>query len=192
MELAAQAHHSNAELRARYNLAGRLFSDDPRAGTEVIRGAVELATRTGRRDWQEMCVVFLAMFEETLGEWDEAVATAATVVGTSGTAHEADALAVRAAIEARRGDPDAWPRTSTVLRTMLASDSDTQRAGTETWYVTSVAIAEGRLADAIVESSRVTEGNWPDHACFLRGLRAAIRAADLAVCAVGHQRRRLR
>src|SRR4029079_14703940 len=51
VELAAAHFLSAAELRARFNLAGRLTVDDPVDAIEVLRSGVDVARRTGRRDW---------------------------------------------------------------------------------------------------------------------------------------------
>ena len=51
VDLAAANHLSSAELRARFNLAGRRFADDPRDAIEVLRTGVDVALKTGRRDW---------------------------------------------------------------------------------------------------------------------------------------------
>ena len=179
-DLAAASHLSHAELRARYNLAGRLFSDDPRAASEVLHGAVDVAVRTGRRDWQVLCAAFAAVLDESLGDWDRALQTLEDLHETSGqAAHDSDPIAVRAAIQAQRGDRDAWPAAAAQIRAMLEGTSDTQTFGMFVWYGGVVAIAEGRLQDALAEAGRVTSGNWLYHATHLRA-RAAIRLGDLA------------
>jgi class 3 adenylate cyclase/tetratricopeptide (TPR) repeat protein len=184
VDLAAASSHSRAELRARYNLAGRMFSDDPRAGAKVIHDAVEVATRTGRRDWQATCLAFAALFDEAVGDWDEALATLdelARISRASGSPSEADsdAVAIRAAIEAKRGDRTAWPRADREIQTMLEGDSNTQRLGAYVWYAGDVAIAEGRYADALEVATRIHDGNWLYAATFVRA-RAAVLAGDLA------------
>jgi class 3 adenylate cyclase/tetratricopeptide (TPR) repeat protein len=180
VDLAAASRLSHAELRARYNLSGRMFADDPRAGSEVIHGAIDVAARTGRRDWQVICGTFAAVFDESLGDWDRALRVLDELTETGGpSAHDADAVAIRAAILAKRGDREAWPAAAAKISTMLEGDSDTQRAGMFAWYAGDVAIAEGRLADALAESARITEGNWLYAATLLR-VRAAIRLGRVA------------
>jgi tetratricopeptide (TPR) repeat protein len=180
IQLAADNHHSHAELRARYNLAGRVYADAPRAASEVIHGAVEVATRTGRRDWQALAATFAAVIDEGVGEWDRALrALDALSEVVDPSALETDAIAVRASIEARRGDRAAWPAAARRIAEKLEGASNTQWIGVSTTYATELAIAEGRLRDAIVEASRVDSGNWLYFVTELRA-RAALRLGDLA------------
>ncbi len=180
IQLAADNHHSHAELRARYNLAGRLFSDDPRASSEVINGAIDVATRTGRRDWQVLCATFAAVIDESIGEWDQALRTIDDLgARVDPSSHEVDAVAARAAIEARRGDREAWPAAATRIRELLEGTSNTQSFAVTVTYAADVAIAEGRLRDALAEASKITSGNWLYFALHYR-LRAALRLRDVA------------
>jgi class 3 adenylate cyclase/tetratricopeptide (TPR) repeat protein len=179
VDLAAANHLSHAELRARYNLAGRLVSDDPRAGASIIHEAVDVATRTGRRDWQVMCAAFAALFDDFLGDWDRAIETLDGIDLGTGVSLDTDAIALRAAIAAKRGDADAWAAAAATIERGLVGDSDTQRIATYVWYQCDAAIAEGRFSDAIEAAKRITDGNWL-FAASLQRLRAALRLGDLA------------
>ncbi len=179
IQLAADNHHSHAELRARYNMAGRIYADDPRKAADVIHGAIEVATRTGRRDWQALATTFAAVIDEGIGEWDLALRNLdeiAEVVDPSEL--EADAIAARAAIEARRGDRAAWPTAARRIEQMLEGSSNTQWVGVYVSYATDMAISEGRLRDALTEASRIESGNWLYFMTQLRA-RAALRVGDL-------------
>jgi class 3 adenylate cyclase/tetratricopeptide (TPR) repeat protein len=178
VELAAANHLSNAELRARFNLAGRRFADDPRDAIEVLRTGVEVATRTGRRDWLLAVSGFLSGQLTAIGEFDQALEVLDVVSDEDRPPSErADAIIRRAEIAAYRGDVTAWPRGVAEADALTAGDSSTQRAWAWAADAMSVALAEGRLGDALDEAKQVG-GNWAIWG-LIGTARAALRARDL-------------
>jgi class 3 adenylate cyclase/tetratricopeptide (TPR) repeat protein len=180
VDLAAAHHLSGPELRARFNLAGRLTADDPHAAIEVLRAGVDVARRTGRRDWliQLSHVLSTVVTSFELG-YDEALAALDNVADDDKPAEQrAEAIVDRAKIMAYRGDPTAWTRGFAEARGLVEGMSSSQRdwdwATSETW----VAIAEGRLDDA-VKASTAIGGNWAPWGAFARA-RVAVRLGDLA------------
>ena len=167
VDLAAAHHLSAAELRARFNLAGRLDYDDPNGAVEVLRAGIEVARRTGRHDWLMLLSHFLATTLTAFGlDYDEALAVLDSVEDDDkATEQRAESMVDRAKIQAYRGDATAWPRVFPEAQAMIEGTSNTQVgwdfATSETW----VAIAEGRLADA-ARASMAIGGNWAAWGAF--------------------------
>jgi hypothetical protein len=179
VDLAATHHLSAAELRARFNLSGRLDYDDPTSAIEVLRAGIEVARRTGRGDWLMLLSHFLATTLTLFGlDYDEAIAVLDGVEdGDRAPEQHAGSMVERAKIQAYRGDATAWPRIYPQAQAMIKGSSNTQVswdfATSESW----VAFAEGRLADA-ARASMAIRGNWAGWGAFARA-RVAIRSGDL-------------
>ena len=179
VELAAGHHLSAAELRARYNLAGRLATDDPFGSIDTLRTGLEVARRTGRRDWLGALGLFLSTVLGSFGiDFDEALAVLEEVPDEDRAPEErAEVIAARARILAYRGDATAWPRGLAEARAMTVGLSSPQRDWDWAVAATEVAIAEGRLADALRESKAIG-GNWAGWA-WVSQARVALRTRDL-------------
>ena len=179
VDLAAANHLSSAELRARFNLAGRRYSDDPRDAIAILRSAVDLALRTGRRDWLIAATGFLAGTLTSQLELAEALAVVDSIADEDRPPEDrAGALFTRSEIAAYRGDHPAWERGIAEANAMIAGTSNDQRRWGWAAAASEVAIAEGRLADAIREAELIG-GNWAVWKEVQVG-RAALRAGDLA------------
>jgi hypothetical protein len=179
MDLAAANHLSTTELRARYNLAGRLFEDDPRDALEILRGGVELSSRTGRLDWRYLFTDFLAASLHVAGSWDELIALLDEPSMDDGTpmSHRANALHVLASVAAARGDTEA-SRSALARATELVGDADDpQQRGEWATQDADVAIVEGRLNDAYAAAARDIPDNWRPIIANIAA-RAAIREHD--------------
>ncbi len=177
VDLAAANHLSSAELRARFNLAGRRFADAPRDAIAVLRTGVDVALKTGRRDWLLALSGFLCGQLSSIGDFDDALAVLDVVSDSDRPPNErADAILHRAEIAAYRGDATAWRRGLAEAEVLVEGDSSPQRQWA--WAVTAmqVALAEGRLDDARMEA-RGIGGNWAIWGA-IGSARAAIRARD--------------
>jgi tetratricopeptide (TPR) repeat protein len=177
IDLAAANHLSSAELRARFNLAGRRFADDPRDAIQVLRTGVDVALKTGRRDWLLALSGFLSGQLLSIGDFDDALAVLDVVSDSDRPPGEsADAIVRRAEIAAFRGDATAWRRGLAEAEALVGGDSSPQRRWD--WAVTAmqVALAEGRLDDARTEA-RGIGGNWAIWGA-VGSARAALRARD--------------
>jgi class 3 adenylate cyclase/tetratricopeptide (TPR) repeat protein len=176
--MAADHHLSNAELRARFNLAGRVFADDPLEAIEILRAGTEIAARTGRRDW----LVDLLHFACSLLvygplELDAALELLDRVPDVDRNASElATATVIRAQIAALRGDRSAMGPALDVGRDLTASESNDQLRWE--WAVSEayVALSEGRL-DAVPGAAERIGGNWAEWADLYLGHRA-LRVGD--------------
>ena len=179
VDLAAAHHFSASELRARFNLAGRLYSDDRRAATEVLRTGIEVARRTGRRDWLVELSSFLAgSLTYAFNAYDEALEALDIVPDEERPSDDrAEAIVDRAQIAAFRGDRTAWSPGIAQARALIAGQSNFQTEWSWAVAATWVAIAEGRLADALREAEGIG-GNWLAWAEVGRA-RVAVRRGDL-------------
>ncbi|MFL5675173.1 MAG: AAA family ATPase [Chloroflexota bacterium] len=178
VDLAAVHHLSGAELRARFNLAGRLTTEDPNEGIEVLRSGVEVARRYGRRDWLMRLSHQLSRALVSFGlDHDEALALLDDLDEREAPPEEqAESIVDRARVMAYRGDRTAWPRGMAEARALTAGMSSPQREWDWATSATDVAIAEGRLADAARESTAIG-GNWVGMATLARA-RIALRSGD--------------
>jgi len=187
VELAAAHFLSAAELRARFNLSGRLSTDDPERAIETLRTGLEVARRTGRRDWLVILSVVLSS-RLVVGpmDFDGALAILDEVADEDKPPEErARAIVHRARIRALRGDPTAWTNGMAEARVLTEATSNRQRDWEWAEIATMVAIAEGRLADAVDEAKAIG-GNWTPAGTQARA-RIALRTGDveLARNAVG-------
>ncbi|HEX5451430.1 MAG TPA: hypothetical protein VFW86_03490, partial [Candidatus Limnocylindrales bacterium] len=179
VDLAATHHLSSAELRARFNLAGRLTTEDPTEAMEVLRIGLEVARRNGRRDWLIRLSHFLATALITFGlDHDAALAILDELPEADMPPEElGESIVNRARVMAFRGDRTAWARGMTEARALTAGLSSPQRQWDWAASATDVAIAEGRLADAARESQAIG-GNWSGWRMATRA-RIALRSRDL-------------
>ena len=179
VDLAATHHLSAPELRARYNLAGRLASDDPKAAIEVVRAGIEVARRTGRRDWLILLSTSLSEILTGFGiDYDEALAVL-DQIGDQDKPPEQRAIEIvdRAKVHAYRGDATAWPRGIAEAQDLVRGTSSAQRDWGWAVSDTEVALAEGRLADA-ARASVAIGGNWAGWGAVARA-HVALRRGDL-------------
>ncbi len=179
VDLAAAHHLSAAELRARFNLAGRLYSDDPRESIAVVRTGIEVARRTGRRDWLiNLCGSLTNALVYSVMEYDEALDALDLIPDEDRPPEDrGDAIVSRSVIAAFRGDRAAWARGLSEARALTVGRSNSQREWAWAVSATWVAIAEGRLADAAREAPAIG-GNWAAWGAIGRA-RAALRSHDL-------------
>jgi class 3 adenylate cyclase/tetratricopeptide (TPR) repeat protein len=187
VDLAAAHFLSAAELRARYNLAGRLTTDDPGGAIETLRTGVEVARRTGRRDWlTQLSHVLSSRLVTGAMDFDGALAVLDEVADEDEPPEErAMAIVHRARIRAFRGDRAAWGKGIAEARALTEGTSNPQRDWEWAESATMVAIAEGRLTDAAHEAKAIG-GNWTPIGTEARA-RIALRTGDpeLARSAVG-------
>ncbi len=150
IELAGVHRFSQAELRARFNLAGRLFGDDPTGAAAILEGARDLAARTGRRDWQLLTSGFFAGMLLVLGRWDDCLAAFdPTPVDELPLDERIEQLFRIALIETSRGDRDALDRTRQLVEEIGAgSISGPQQLASRAMSEADIAILLGRLDEA--------------------------------------------
>ena len=97
-----------AELRARYNLGGRLYGDDPKSSLREIEAGLDVAVRAGNLTWQGPLVDFLALSAAVVGEFDTALRALDSIpVSIMNVPDRAGMLMTRALITCTRGDKEA-------------------------------------------------------------------------------------
>jgi tetratricopeptide (TPR) repeat protein len=140
--LAEAGGFSAAELRARFNLAGRLFIDAPAECAAILRAGIETAARMGRRDWHGAFSVFLADVLALIGRLDEAVAVHEGLQGQDLSAQDrVQVRSTRAIIALFRGDGVAAER----LAREAAAEAD-QLSSPTVSGLAHIALAEVELA----------------------------------------------
>ena len=181
IELAATHRLSNAELRARYNLAGRLFGDDPAEAVEILRAAREVAIRTGRRDWQLLVADFLGGMLIPVGRWDEALRVhEPTPIDELPPESRITSWMNRAYVEAARGDRTAWPRAKALVDGLgQERELGPQQTSARTLDEIEIAMLEERLEDTEPMFGRVVASNYQMRAISLRAA-IALRRRDAA------------
>jgi class 3 adenylate cyclase/tetratricopeptide (TPR) repeat protein len=148
-ELASAHHLSNAELRARYNLAGRAYGDRPHETIANLQVARDLATRVGRRDWQLITGDLLLNLLRGAGRWDEALAVfdEPTLAVLHPDARASCMLAI-GYIEAARGTRP-FRETMAEIDAFQPSDgAGPQATSARAAIALEAAMVEGRLDDA--------------------------------------------
>ncbi|HYM84874.1 MAG TPA: hypothetical protein VEY67_12060, partial [Candidatus Dormibacteraeota bacterium] len=179
VEMAATHHLSNAELRARFNLGGRVFADDPPQAISILTAGVDIATRTGRRDWLGALLHFAAgMLMTGPIEPDAALELLGRIPDDERAPSELAAVRVdRAEIAAYRGERGVFERELEAARQLTADESNDQQLWD--WAVTSVsvALAEGRLDD-VRRGAQGIGGNWAEWSPIYLA-HAALRERDL-------------
>ncbi|HEY3522753.1 MAG TPA: adenylate/guanylate cyclase domain-containing protein [Candidatus Limnocylindrales bacterium] len=177
--LAADHDLAAAEIRARFNLAGRLFADDPDEGARELQKAFDLALRTGRREWLLSTANFLAGSWIILGDFEAALAVLDSVPDEIWSREErAKATETRAQVAGFRGDIARSRALMAEAHELIGAASDTQREWEWALDESNLALAEGRLDDAARAAERVG-GNW----AFWRYVNRAhvdLRRGDLA------------
>ncbi len=148
-DLAAAHGLSAAEIRARFNLGGRLFAEDPAEGARVLRAAFETALRTGRREWLLACANFLGRVLVMLGDLDGRLEVLDQVPEDVWTTEaRADSLVVRAQVAADRGEVSATRQLLAEAHRLIGDALNTQRRWDWATAETDIAVTEGRLDDA--------------------------------------------
>ena len=113
-------------------------------------------------------------------EYDEALDVMAAIPDEDRPTEDlANAMVTRAQIRACRGDPTAWTTGLAEARALVADQSNTQTQWSWAVSATWVAIAEGRLDDALHESLGIG-GNWAPWRAVAE-TRVALRRHDLGV-----------
>jgi class 3 adenylate cyclase/tetratricopeptide (TPR) repeat protein len=146
----ASAHHlSNAELRARYNLAGRAFGDRPQEAIANLQVARDLASRVGRRDWQLLTGGLLLGLLRGAGRWDEALAVfdELTLAALHPEARTSCTLAI-GYIEAARGTRPFRETIAEIDAFRTAESAGPQEMSERAAIALEAAVLEGRLGDA--------------------------------------------
>jgi tetratricopeptide (TPR) repeat protein len=105
----AEAHGLNeTRYRATFNLAGRLYADDPVGSYRLIREGQELARRLGHRTWLVVLTTFAMRTATDLGEWDWIMTQAEDLLqGEIPAIEQADLEGSIGTVLAYRGDPQA-------------------------------------------------------------------------------------
>jgi tetratricopeptide (TPR) repeat protein len=150
----------STRLRASYNLAGRLYSDDPSAAFRVLREALELSRRLGQRGWFNVLAAFNLGAAVDAGEWDWGMALADEVFQgdvppndrLSNTVWQAQILAMRGR------DQEAQALLDTV-EPILADITNDDEHGIFLWSRSTVAFARGDYEAALAAGSRAVEVN---------------------------------
>jgi hypothetical protein len=192
LELATEHQLTAAQVRASYNLAGRLMIEDGVASTRAAEAGVELARRTGRRDWLFTHSTMLSTNLVHLRlEYDRALELLAGVEAQEPPPDVlADVIVDRATIAAMRGDRAAWQPARERALTMIEGQSNPLTRWAWAFVEAMVALAEGRLEDALAVSPDIAGAfdswNGVVHA------RVALRRRDAAGLRVACERQELR
>jgi class 3 adenylate cyclase/tetratricopeptide (TPR) repeat protein len=177
--LAADHDLAAAEIRARYNLAGRLFADDPTEGARELQKAFDIALRTGRREWLLSTANFLAGSRMILGDFDATLAVLDSVPDEIWSREErATAIETRAQIVGFRGDVARSRTLMAEARELAGGATDRQLEWEWALDESNLALAEGRLDDAARAAERVG-GNWAFWR-YVNRSHVALRRHDLA------------
>jgi tetratricopeptide (TPR) repeat protein len=177
----AESHGLYAtRFRATYNLAGRLYEDDPAAAFRVLKDGLDLARRLGQRGWFVTLAGFSVGAAIDAGEWDWATALADEVFQFEVPAEARLELETWLSnILAYRGEMDAARRMLEGLEGWLG-DLATNMA--QTFWVgrAIVETVAGRLEDAVAAGERAMEMS-PGEAWWVAGttFRAGFRLGDL-------------
>jgi tetratricopeptide (TPR) repeat protein len=173
----ASAHHlSNAELRARYNLAGRAYGDRPQETIVNLQVARDLASRIGRRDWQLLTGALLLTLLLGAGRWDEALAVfdESTLPALHPDARASCKLAI-GYIEAARGTRPFRETMAEIEAFQPAERTGPQATSERAAIALEAAMLEGRLGDAEVLGAVPMVGTYAVRGASLRGRLAIIR-----------------
>ena len=148
----------STRLRASFNLAGRLYSDDPSAAFRVLRDGLEIARRLGQRGWFIALAGFAVGAAIDAAEWDWAVALADEVF--QGDVPPNDRLNIGvwvAQLDAMRGrSPEAEARLDE-LAPLLDEVTNIGDRGIYWWARSNVATATGRFEDAYQAGIKAAE-----------------------------------
>jgi len=177
----AESHGLYAtRFRATYNLAGRLYADDPAAALRVLKDGLDLARRLGQRGWFVTLAGFGVGAAIDAGEWDWATAVADEVFEFEVPAELRLELEIWLSnILAYRGETEAAQRLVDGHEGLLADLGATQA---QTYWVgrAELAMIAGGLEDAVAAAERAVEASSGD-AWWVAGTtsKAFFRLGDL-------------
>jgi ATP/maltotriose-dependent transcriptional regulator MalT len=155
-----------------------VFADNPIDAERDLRVAFEIALRTGRREWVLACANFLAGTRMVLGDLDGAIAALDEVPDSVWSPEErGDSKETRAQIAAYRGDTEGSRALLEEAHALVGSSMGSQRVWSWALDESMVAIAEGRMDDAVAAADRIG-GNWQFWS-YINRLHAALRRGDL-------------
>jgi tetratricopeptide (TPR) repeat protein len=161
------------QLRASFNLAGRLYSDDPAAAFRVLREGLELARRLGQRGWFNALAGFAVGAAIDAGDWDWASALADEVFQGEVPALDRLNLGVWVAVlEGFRGRSTEAESLLDELAPILDGVSNIGDRGIYWWARSNVATAAGRFEDGYEAGLKAAEIN-PANAAVAHTLAAS-------------------
>jgi len=170
-------------LRAAYNLAGRLYSDDPAAAFRVLKDALELARRLGQRGWFLPLAGFCIGACVDAGEWDWGLSLAAEAMeGEVPLSGRMDVDTWAAQIHAKRGEFATAERLLDGLGPAVEATTNVGDRASYWWARAGVALAMDRLEDAHAAALQaVAIAPDSDNAQIAHGLAAmaALRLGDV-------------
>jgi class 3 adenylate cyclase/tetratricopeptide (TPR) repeat protein len=147
-------------LRASYNLAGRLITDDPAAAFRVLRDGLEIARRLGQRGWFIALAGFAIGAAIDAGEWDWAAAVTDEVF--QGEVLPADRINVGvwvAVLDAYRGRPAEAQARLDELDPLIDQVTNSNDRGIYLWARSNTATAGGRFEEAYRAGIKAAEIN---------------------------------
>jgi class 3 adenylate cyclase/tetratricopeptide (TPR) repeat protein len=137
------------QLRATFNLAGRLSGEDPAGSFQVALEGLDLARRLGMRDWLTMMVEIASGQAFVIGQWDWALGQAAEFSDDPTAWSARSGLAERAAvIHAYRGDMAEAERMMGIVEAQIEGMTDPQVTMSHLWARYDVGISSGRYVEA--------------------------------------------
>jgi tetratricopeptide (TPR) repeat protein len=175
----AEAHGiQEGMLRAQTNLSDALISRDPRAALETARAGLEVVRRLGRLDYLGVLTLNATYPAFRTGDWDWAVAEAALLEASAlSEVDRAAGLMAALVIAASRGE-DVSQRAAEAGRVMGAGTDNQAQATVEDTYG-AIALADGRLEEAVEHSVKAAEMiAWVAPVSYLNAARAALWLKD--------------
>jgi class 3 adenylate cyclase/tetratricopeptide (TPR) repeat protein len=149
VHLAEEHGFQLTQLRATFNLAGRLSGEDPAGSFQVAMEGVDLARRLGMRDWLTMMFDIASGQAFTIGQWDWVLGQMAEFSDDAGGWSARAALAERAAaIHAYRGDMAEAERIMGIVEAQIEGMTDPQVTMSHLWARYDVGISSARYGDA--------------------------------------------
>ncbi len=183
LDVALDNEIPTAALRAYYNLTDAAIQVDAyREAKDRVQAGLALARRVGHRDWEWQFVGQMYP-QAALGEWDEVLATTASlpsdVIEDNRIAYNGF-LCTIPSIRVRRGELDEAKTSHAVFGDVETSD-DMQEQATAAAGAAIIARAEGRLEDSLRDAERALEarsglgiGHEAMKDAFVEGIEAAI------------------
>ncbi|MBI3750663.1 MAG: AAA family ATPase [Chloroflexi bacterium] len=175
----AEAHaFQDGMLRAQTNLSDALISRDPRSALETARAGLEVVRHLGRLDFLSTLTLNGAYPAFRTGDWDWAVAEAASLEAAAvDDVDRAAGLLAALVIDASRG-VDVSERLERA-RDVMGTGTDNQALATVEDTSGAIAFAEGRLDDAYALSSRAAGMiAWLAPVAYLTAARSALWLRD--------------
>jgi tetratricopeptide (TPR) repeat protein len=146
------------QMRAIYNLAGRMAGDDLLGAYRALLDGIELARRLGLRDWLVMCTDQASNGAFHIGEWDwvlerleEFQAGPEVELGRTGIVERA------AAILAYRGDFERADELMAQAASAAEGVTDVQARMSHRWSEHDIAMAAGRYLDSYEAAMELPE-----------------------------------